>query len=114
MDPVAIIVGGMNATMGIVLIAVSIPLKNNKVDMNGLYGVRIPKSLKTEENWYALNSYFGKRMIWWGAAMSMFATAGMFLPYWDDVLFIMLFALAPLLFIAVPVVQTLLYARRLP
>lgn len=113
MDPVAILLGGMYIAIGIFLIAVSVPLKNGKVGMNGMYGVRIPKSFKSEENWYTLNAYFGKRMMWWAAALVLFAAASTLLPFWDDTTFIMLFSFSPLLFIMVPVVQTLLYAKRL-
>lgn len=114
MDPVALLLGGMYIAFGIFLIAICIPLKNRKVGMNGAYGVRIPKSFESEENWYELNAYFGKRTVWWGAAMVLFAAASTLLPFWDDTTFIMLFSFSPLLFIMVPVVQTLLYARRLP
>lgn len=113
MEPVALILGGTYVALGILLVAMSIPLKNRKVGMNGLYGVRISKSFESEENWYELNAYFGKRALWWGAAMAAFAAVVIFLPVWDDLAFIMFFSFAPLLFIMVPVVQVLLRARRL-
>lgn len=61
MDPIAISLDGMYIGVGLLLIAVSVPLKNRKVGMNGLYGVRIPHSFESEESWYSLNEYFGKR-----------------------------------------------------
>lgn len=45
--------------------------------------------------------------------MVLFSAASLFLPYWDDKLFVMVFAFAPLLFVIVPMVQMLWQARSL-
>jgi hypothetical protein len=51
--------------LGLVLIAVSIPLLLGKIKMNSVYGFRIRKALESEENWYEINYYGAKALIRW-------------------------------------------------
>ena len=64
-----VLYGIFNLSMGILIILFSIPLIMRKIKMNSIYGVRIPQSFKSEENWYRINAYGGKQMILWSLPM---------------------------------------------
>lgn len=49
--------------VGMLAIGLAIPLIRGKIPMNDIYGVRIPKSFTSEENWYKINTFGGKIMI---------------------------------------------------
>lgn len=50
----------------IFIILVSIPLFLKKIPPNRFYGVRVPLSMKSEANWYFVNSIGGRWLIIWG------------------------------------------------
>jgi uncharacterized membrane protein len=47
--------------IGIVFIALAVPLVQGRVKPNPWYGVRVPKTLNDRDTWYAVNAYFGRR-----------------------------------------------------
>ncbi len=49
--------------LGVVL---PIPLLIWNIPRNPLYGVRIPKSYASDENWKLINTYGAKVLIFWG------------------------------------------------
>lgn len=49
--------------ISLLIVAFSIPLVRESVEMNRWYGIKIPKAYKSEENWYAINKYGGKVLI---------------------------------------------------
>ncbi|HTX68270.1 MAG TPA: SdpI family protein [Thermoleophilia bacterium] len=53
--------------LGVVMIAVSVPMVARMVPMNRWYGVRTRKAFASEDNWYELNAYGGKLMLGYGA-----------------------------------------------
>lgn len=57
--------GIINTAIALLIIGLSIPLVRRKIKMNSLYGVRLTKSFVSDENWYAINHYGGKAMIYW-------------------------------------------------
>ena len=48
--------------MGVLFIAISIPLIKRKVKINNWYGVRLPQTMKNEEIWYEVNEKSGKHL----------------------------------------------------
>jgi uncharacterized membrane protein len=75
-------IGMMSILVALLIIGVSIPLIQGKVPMNQLYGVRIPKSFTSEENWYKLNAYGSKVMIVCMAIpLIIFGTSAFFIPF---------------------------------
>jgi SdpI/YfhL protein family len=97
------------AGLGLILIAVSIPLLLGKIKMSYFYGFRIRKAFESEENWYTINGYGARAMIRW--ALIIMATA-IVCPYIDpqDVVTVAKISFLSLL---VPIVQTLYFARHL-
>ncbi len=59
----------LNIFAGAVTVVVSIPLIVGWIPPNRWYGVRLPESSTSEENWYSINRLGGWVMIVWGAAM---------------------------------------------
>jgi uncharacterized membrane protein len=58
----------MYLVMGLLLIGLSIPLMQNRIKPNGLYGFRIPKTMNNPEIWYAVNHHYSYRLLWAGAS----------------------------------------------
>ncbi|GAB4396324.1 MAG: hypothetical protein OHK0052_17450 [Anaerolineales bacterium] len=48
---------------GLLLAVLAIPLILGRIPPNGLYGFRVPKTLRSETIWYAVNRHFGKRLL---------------------------------------------------
>jgi len=53
----------LNALVGVVLIAVAVPLYLRRIPRNGLYGVRFPATLASDDVWYPINQRGGRDMI---------------------------------------------------
>jgi len=68
-----------NLGISLLLIVVAIPLLNDLVAPNGWYGVRIPKSLASAENWYRINRYGAKQLIGRSSVSALVTTSGFFL-----------------------------------
>jgi len=95
--------------LGLITIAVSIPLYLGKIKMNYFYGFRIPKAFESEENWYAINHYGAKALIRWSLVIMAIGIGCLYIEP-QHVL-----AAAKIAFISllVPIVQTCWYARSL-
>ncbi len=91
MNPIAII----HVIVGLLVVAVSVPLVMGKVRMNPWYGIRIPEAFKSEARWLEINRYGGRLMLWWGISIMVVASLGLALPksYW------IIYAFAALAFI---------------
>lgn len=105
--------GLLNIAVGIVLIAVSIPLVRRKIKPNYGYGFRIAKAFESEENWYRINEYGGRQMIRWSAVLVLIGVVALLIPLGpEDQALALLFGLAPVL-VLIPAIQTILWARKL-
>ncbi len=101
-----------NVLSGILFIAVSVPLFKRKIKMNDLYGFRIPKAFKSEENWYSINEYGAGQLITASLFMILIGVVFLFVPVKENLhLFI---AIGPMtLSILIAIVKTLIYAKKL-
>ena len=59
--------------MGVLFIAISIPLIKRKVKINNWYGVRLPQTMKNEEIWYEVNEKSGKHLFAFGTIIIFFS-----------------------------------------
>jgi len=105
------IVGLMNISAGFLITILCIPLVKRKIKMNRWYGMRIPKSFKSEENWYKINEYGGKIFIYWSIPIVLIGIISLFLPPLGEKGTIIL-GLVPLLVI-LPTIQLLIYSRKI-
>ena len=96
----------------LMMVALCVPLIQGKVEMNDWYGFRIPKAFKSKENWLAINKYGGKMMVVWAVIIGV-----VFIPlaieFKDAPSILILLSVAPVLYL-LPVVQTCIYASKLP
>lgn len=81
-----------------------------------MYGVRIPQSMESEENWYVINRYGGKCLIGWSIPVLLIGI-GLLIAYFKgfdysrNLLLVTLFSLSPLLIVgALP--QTLVWVKK--
>jgi uncharacterized membrane protein len=63
--------------MGVLFVALGLPLMARRVPPNHWYGFRVPKTLKpgNERIWYDANAYSGRLMTWGGALTAVGAIA---------------------------------------
>ena len=84
-----------NTLTGAILLALSIPLVKNAVKMNYIYGIRIEKALESEENWYKINNFAGKRLIFWSIILVCVGIFNYFINIDKNPVLFNIFALAP-------------------
>lgn len=113
MDSLNLTLGISNVFIGLLCIALALPLVMGKVGMNRWYGVRVPRSYRSERHWYLINRYGGLRLIVWSLPIMASGIVAFFLPLRDNPTLTVVVALVPLL-VLVAAVESLLYARRLP
>ena len=107
------LVGLVIALAGLVVAGVSIPLILRRIPMNGFYGVRIPKSFVSDENWYAINAYGGRFLALAGAIISVVGLIIRFRPLTGETA-IVVAAVAPAIILVLSIIPVLMFARHLP
>jgi hypothetical protein len=95
--------------LGIILVAVSIPLYFGKIRMNCYYGFRVRKAFESNENWYLINRYGAKSLMCWSAVIIAIGITCVFI----DPQAVLTVSKIAFVSVVVPVVQTLYYARSL-
>lgn len=113
MNETATFIGVSHALVGLLLIALAIPLILRRIGMNSWYGVRVQKAFQSEANWYAINHMGGR---WLAAAGVVVFLVGVFVvlrPPTSDAMVVLL-SLAPVLVVLLTLIPVLRYARRLP
>src|SRR5262245_10722907 len=80
MDAVAITIGISWTLAGLLCIGLSIPLIRGKVSRNAFYGVRFPESYQSDEAWFAINRFGGKRLALWSIPLIVVGVVSFFLP----------------------------------
>jgi uncharacterized membrane protein len=109
MDNLNVMAATILFCLGLIIIAVSIPLYLGKIKMNCLYGFRIPKAFESEENWYLINRYGAKALIYWSVVMMVIGIVCLCIPL-ESLLIVAMVAVVVLM---IPLIQTLYYAKRL-
>ncbi|HBA54270.1 MAG TPA: hypothetical protein DCZ04_07395 [Syntrophorhabdus aromaticivorans] len=104
--------GISNIFVGLLMIALCIPLLKCRIPMNQWYGVRFSKSFESTENWYKINKYGAGRMIFWSILIIVIGVMALFIPLHGKRTLQAAMACAPLLLI-IPVIESWLFARKL-
>jgi hypothetical protein len=112
MDPVAWIIGISWTLAGLLCIALAIPLVRGRVGRNAFYGARFPQSFQSDEAWFAINRFGGKRLIVWSLPLVAIGIASFWLPLQSHPNVAVTLRFAPLIFIIIPAVETWRFARR--
>lgn len=117
---IELILGLVDIALGLLFIAISVPLMLNKIPPNSLYGIRIPQAFRSDEDWYDINAYGGRQFVLWSLLTVLLGIVMCFLPVddWDasmDV-FAPFILLGPVVLPAIgATTMTLVYAfRRTP
>jgi len=112
MDAVAITIGISWTLAGFLCIGLAIPLVRGRVGRNSFYGVRFPQSFQSDDAWFAINRFGGKRMIAWSIPLILVGIASFFLPLKSRTGLALALGFAPLVFILIPVIEAYRFARR--
>lgn len=99
--------------LGLLMVALAVPLIKRKVKPNGLYGFRVPQTLSDPAVWYAVNAHFGRRLLVTGIATTLAALLLYPLPGLDVDSYAWALLAVFVLFFGVGVVQSWRYMTRL-
>src|SRR4051794_40975364 len=113
MDAVAITIGISWTLAGLLCIGLAIPLVRGRVGRNAFYGVRFPQSFESDEAWFAINRFGGKRLAAWSVPLILVGLVSFFLPLKSHPGVTLVLGFAPLVFILIPVLQSWRFARRI-
>jgi len=81
---------GVNVGVALLLVVLSLPMARGAVGPNRWYGLRCRETLEDEEIWYAVNTYFGRRMVAIGLQVAVAAVVLYFVPGMNMVLYSLL------------------------
>jgi hypothetical protein len=109
MEPVNLKTAVTLLCLGFILIAVSIPVYLGKIRMNCYYGFRIRKAFESEENWYTINRYGAKALMYWSVVIMAIGIVCLYIEPQS----VLTVAKLTFLSVIVPIIQTFRYARRL-
>jgi uncharacterized membrane protein len=105
----------MQVVASLLLIGLSVPLIQRKIPPNGLYGFRVPRTLRDPVVWYEANAYAGKCLIWAGLVILVAAPALCFLvPGLTKDAYAIACALVALLALGVAVTLSFRFLGRIP
>ncbi|HYO09577.1 MAG TPA: SdpI family protein [Tepidisphaeraceae bacterium] len=112
MDAVAITIGISWTLAGLLCIVLSIPLIRGRVGRNEVYGVRFRGSFQSDEAWFAINRFGGKRLAVWSVPLVIVGVISFFLPLQSNTALTLVLGFAPLVFILIPLFQSWRFAQR--
>jgi hypothetical protein len=108
-----VINGFSNILAGLLIVDLCVPLLKGRIKMNRWYGIRLKKSVESEENWYKINRYGAQRMILWSLVIVAIGIVGLFIrPDVEGTLWYVISTL-PLMLIIIPAIESWVYAKRL-
>lgn len=110
MDSSRLIIGLADLVVSLLFMALAVPLIRKQVPRNGIFGFRIRKAYESDENWYAINAYGGRKLLLWSVPIVVLGVTALAMPLGKAAL--AWFSYAPLIILA-PIVETLAYARKL-
>lgn len=97
---------------GILIFLLSLPLINRQVPMNAGYGIRIPAAFESEQRWYDINAYGGRRLAGWSWLIVGTGAAGFFLSPEHKDAYVLASVTVTLLAVLIPVLQVYRWSRK--
>ncbi len=64
-----------NIGIAVLVFGISLPLVFGKIRMNAWYGIRIPKSFVSEDNWYQMNRCGGRWLLLYAFLLTLVGVA---------------------------------------
>ena len=111
MDTVNIAVSLCNILTGMLVVGLCLPMIKGKVKMNPWYGARFRKAYESDEAWYKINAYCGRRMIYWSIVVMLIGVLALFIPLGDEYFLRTLLMACTSLLLIVPCIETHNYAK---
>lgn len=103
----------VDIVLGLLFIALAIPLILRKVAMNGFYGVRLPAAYRSDANWYDLNHFGGWCLVAAGAVSILVGVvAALWIPRTEAQAFA--YQIAPAVLVLLSLIPIGVRAARLP
>ena len=102
----------VNILSALLFIGLSLPFLQGRIKMNSLYGIRFPKSFKSEEAWVQINRFGSKQLILWSVPLLMSGIIFLVMPPISE-LFTTLLVFLPCVTILPPVVISYIYSTKL-
>ena len=99
--------------IGLLMVALSIPLLKGKIKKNLWYGVRIPKSFESEENWMVINQYGARRFIQFSLGFFLLSFFAAILPFSTMPWLLYALPMVLIILVTIPIIDVILYARKL-
>jgi hypothetical protein len=107
-------IGLSQIVAGVLIVLACLPLLHDKIGPNRWYGVRIPKSFESRENWFKLNRYGARQMILWSGISIACGVVVLFLsPYDSRSIQAAVLSLLPPVALLIPIFRILRYAKKL-
>lgn len=97
---------------GLLIFLFCLPLIFRKVPMNDTYGIRIAAAFKSEQRWYDINAYGGRRLAAGSIFIIVAGVIGFFVPPEHKDTYAFASVGVALLSVLIPVVQILKWSRR--
>lgn len=95
---------------GILVFLLSLPLIFRKVPMNRSYGIRIPSAFESEQRWYDINAYGGRRLAAWSWLITVTGVAGFFVSPEQRDNYILVSVAVTFVTVAIPALQVCLWS----
>jgi hypothetical protein len=99
MDPVSLTVGLCNLGCALLCVILARPLVRRRIAPNHWYGVRFSRAFSSEEAWYEVNAYGGRRLIFWSVPVAAAGVVALLVPLEGRTWPVILLAMAPLLYV---------------
>jgi SdpI/YfhL protein family len=110
-DPIAITIGASWTAAGLLIIGLAVPLVQGRIGRNSSYGVRFPQAFRSDDAWYAINRFGGRRMLVWALPVLAAGAVAFFLPLQSHPALTLALGFGPLLFVLIPVLESWHLAR---
>src|SRR5688500_1777791 len=97
---------------GLLIFMICLPLIYRKVPMNSTYGIRIAAAFKSEQRWYDINAYGGRRLAAWSWFIIATGVAGFFVSPEHKEIYALGSVAVALVSVMVPVIQIVRWSRK--
>jgi len=112
MDAIAMTFGVVWTSVGLLCMVLAVPLVRGQVRPNALYGFRLPQSFRSEEAWYAINRFGGRKLFIWSPVLIALGLVSFFMPFRSHPALIVILACTALVSILTPLLITVRFAIR--
>ena len=112
LQPANIAIGLGWTLTALVSLALALPLIARRVGPNHLYGARLREAFTSDEAWFAINEFAGRRCALWSLATLAGGVAAFFVPLPDNAWLAIPLALVPICFVLIPMFETWRFAKR--